>query len=261
MSEYGDPISPEQIEQAVEWVLDLRRTVPERSLDVDVREAVARTICACVLGIEDDVEHHLSGTHAGILEEVRREVEVRLAAARAQAQDNRVDEASKQSFPASDPPAWIWQRPAHPRQEEKNMVVRTSAAEWRGGVPDGAGSVSLGSGLFEGLYSFGSRFEKDAGTNPEELLGAAHASCFSMALSLLLTKVGHKPKQIKTVAKVRVEPTADGFAITHIELVTEGDVPGLDASAFSAQAEAAKKTCPVSKALAGVDISLTANLL
>lgn len=141
------------------------------------------------------------------------------------------------------------------------MVVRTSAAEWHGGVPDGGGSVSLGSGLFEGPYSFGSRFEENPGTNPEELLGAAHASCFSMALSLLLTKAGHKPRQIRTVAKVRIEPTGDGFAINHIELVTEGDVPGLEASVFSAQAEAAKKSCPVSKALAGVEIGLTASLL
>jgi osmotically inducible protein OsmC len=258
MSEYGDPISPEQIEQAIERLLFLRRSAPERSLDEDVREAVAQTICACVLGIEDDVEHHLSGTHAGVLEKVRREAQLRLAAVRAQ--DNRVDEASKDSFPASDPPGWIWQRPAHPQQKETDMIERTSAAEWHGGVPDGGGSVSLGSGLFEGPYSFGSRFEEHPGTNPEELLGAAHASCFSMALSLLLTKAGHKPRQISTVAKVRMERIGEGFAINHIELLTEADVPGLEASAFSAQAEAAKKSCPVSKALAGVEISLTANL-
>jgi hypothetical protein len=116
MSEYGDPISPAQIELAVEKALELRRTAPERSLDDHVRDAVAQTICACVLGIEDDLEHHLSGTHAGIMEEVRRQVEPRLAAA--QAKDNPVDEASEESFPASDPPAWIWERPSHRQQEE-----------------------------------------------------------------------------------------------------------------------------------------------
>lgn len=140
------------------------------------------------------------------------------------------------------------------------MVVRTSTAEWHGRVPDGAGCVSLGSGAFEGPYSFGSRFEGEAGTNPEELLGAAHASCFSMALSLLLTKAGYTPTQIRTMAKVRIERSGNGFAITHIGLVTEGDVPGLDARTFSAHAEVAKRSCPVSKALAGVDISLTASL-
>lgn len=140
------------------------------------------------------------------------------------------------------------------------MVTRTSEAEWHGRVQDGDGSVSLGSGAFHGAYSFGSRFEEGAGTNPEELLGAAHASCFSMALSLLLTEAGYTPKRIKTSAAVRIERSGDSFAITRIDLVTEGDVPELDAETFSTHAEAAKSGCPVSKALAGVEITLAANL-
>jgi len=141
------------------------------------------------------------------------------------------------------------------------MVMRTAAAEWRGRVRDGGGTVSLGSGAFEGPYSFGSRFEEEPGTNPEELLGAAHASCFSMALSLLLTEAGYTPTRIRTVARVTIERSGDGFAITHIELVTEAEVPGIDAAAFSGHAEAARSSCPVSKALAAVDISLSAALL
>lgn len=141
------------------------------------------------------------------------------------------------------------------------MVVRTSTAEWHGRVQSGGGCVSLGSGAFEGPYSFGSRFEEELGTNPEELLAAAHASCFSMALSLLLTEAGYTPTRIRTLARVSIERSGNGFGITHIGLETEGDVPGLDSKGFAAQAEAAKATCPVSKALAGVEVSLTASLV
>jgi osmotically inducible protein OsmC len=140
------------------------------------------------------------------------------------------------------------------------MPARTASAEWRGSLMEGTGTVRVGSGTFEGPYDFRSRFGDGKGTNPEELIGAAHAGCFSMALSNILGQAGTPPEFVRTTANVHLEKVADAFAISRIELSTEGRVPGLDEAAFKAHAETAKKNCPVSKALAGVDISLTARL-
>lgn len=141
------------------------------------------------------------------------------------------------------------------------MTMRQSDAEWRGDLAKGSGTMRLGSGAFEGSYSFPSRFENGTGTNPEELIAAAHAGCFSMALSHGLSQAGHAPTRVHTTAKVHLEKSGGGFAITRIELDCEAEVPGLDAAAFQQQAEGAKANCPVSKALAGTSISLTARLV
>lgn len=141
------------------------------------------------------------------------------------------------------------------------MAVRTAEAEWKGGLRDGRGTMKLGSGAFEGSYSFGTRFEETPGTNPEELIGAAHAGCFSMAFSAGLGKAGFAPKRIHTTAKVFLEKVGEGFGITKIELNTEAEVPGIDPATFQAQAEAAKKGCPISRALAVPSIVLNAKLV
>jgi len=141
------------------------------------------------------------------------------------------------------------------------MAVRTSEAEWQGTLREGKGTMKLGSGAFEGAYSFPSRFESGQGTNPEELIGAAHAGCFSMALSGVLVKAGFKPRRIHTQAKVHLDPDDGGFAITRIELDSEAEIPDIDDATFQEQAEAAKQGCPVSKALTGAEISLNAKLL
>src|SRR6516165_330658 len=133
------------------------------------------------------------------------------------------------------------------------MVIRTSDAEWQGDLKSGTGKVRLGSGAFEGQYSYNSRFAEGVGTNPEELIAAAHAGCFSMALSAALTQAGHPPARIHTVAKVHFGPVEGGFAISRIDLATEGSVPGIDAAAFDKFAAGAKANCPVSKALAAVE--------
>jgi lipoyl-dependent peroxiredoxin len=141
------------------------------------------------------------------------------------------------------------------------MPIRNAEAEWFGKVTDGKGHMKLGSGAFDGPYSFRSRMEDGAGTNPEELIGAAHAGCFSMALSAILTQAGLTPTRIHTKAAVRFEKLPDGFSITGIELTTEGEIPGIDQPTFQQHAETAKKNCPVSKALTGTQITLKATLL
>lgn len=141
------------------------------------------------------------------------------------------------------------------------MPVRKAEAVWEGNLIKGKGKMKLGSGAFEGAYSFASRFEEGTGTNPEELIGAAHAGCFSMALSLFLERAGFIPERIHTNARVHIDKVGEGFKITTIELQTEAKVPGMDEKRFLEQAEAAKKGCPVSQALAGTDIKLSAKLM
>ncbi len=141
------------------------------------------------------------------------------------------------------------------------MVERTANAEWKGGLQSGAGTLKLGSGAYEGAYSFKSRFAEGTGTNPEELIGAAHAGCFSMAFAAGLEKAGFPATSVRTSAKVTFEKVGDGFAITRIALDTEGNVPGIDEARFRDEAESAKRNCPVSKALAATQITLNARLV
>lgn len=141
------------------------------------------------------------------------------------------------------------------------MPVRTAKAIWEGDLARGKGTVELGSGSYRGAYSFASRFESGTGTNPEELIGAAHAGCFSMALSGMLGKAGYAPKKIETAARVHIDKVDEGFKITKIELHLEAEIPGIDRAKFLEHAEAAKKGCPVSRALTGTEIVLDAKLL
>ena len=142
------------------------------------------------------------------------------------------------------------------------MAARTANALWEGSVREGRGQMSLGSGAFEGAYSFTSRFEEgENGTNPEELVAAAHAGCFSMQLSLVLGEDGNEPESIQTQAKVTLRQLDAGPTITKIALVTRARVPGLDDAGFQKAAEAAKEGCLISRALAGVEeITLDATL-
>jgi len=138
------------------------------------------------------------------------------------------------------------------------MPVRKAEAEWKGNLTEGKGNLKLGSGAFEGEYSFASRFNEEgtAATNPEELIGAAHAGCFTMALDGALTRAGHNPTRLHTTASVRLDKVGEGFGITKITLELEGEVPDLSREEFEKFAHTAKENCPVSKALAGTEIEL-----
>jgi osmotically inducible protein OsmC len=140
------------------------------------------------------------------------------------------------------------------------MPTRKAHARWEGTIKEGKGTVDFGNGLFKGAYSFASRFEDGAGTNPEELLGAAHASCFAMALSLALGQAGFKPEYVEASAHVTVGPQGGGFKITKSHIVCEARVAGIDQATFAQHAETAKANCPVSQALAGTEITLEAKL-
>jgi osmotically inducible protein OsmC len=142
------------------------------------------------------------------------------------------------------------------------MPKRTASAVWKGSLQEGAGTMKVASGAYEGPYSFQSRFEEGDGTNPEELIAGAHAGCFSMALSGELGRAGHEPESVETTATVHLDKGESGFGITRIELDTRARVPGIEADEFKRLAEVAKQNCPVSRALAAVEtIELYAELV
>lgn len=140
------------------------------------------------------------------------------------------------------------------------MPTRNAEARWEGSLSDGKGTMRSATGAIDGAYSSSSRFEDGSGTNPEELLAAAHAGCYSMALANELGKEGHVPDSVETTAKVHLEKGDDGFSIPKVELVTTATVSGIDDHAFQQIAEATSKACPVSKVLAGAEITLEATL-
>jgi len=141
------------------------------------------------------------------------------------------------------------------------MPIRTASARWQGNLTEGSGTIRTGQGGYEGNYSFKSRFEEGEGTNPEELIGAAHAGCFSMALSKGLSDAGFTPNSVETTARVHLDRTEAGMTITRIALETVADVPGIDEAQFTKLAEAAKAGCPISRLLSpGAEITLTARL-
>ena len=140
------------------------------------------------------------------------------------------------------------------------MPVRKAEAIWEGTLQDGKGTMKMASGAYEGPYSFSSRFEDGTGTNPEELIAAAHAGCFSMKLSGELGKAGFPPEKVETRAEISLEKGEAGFSITKSHLVTTASVPGIDQATFDEIAEGAKANCPVSQVLKGAEITLDATL-
>lgn len=141
------------------------------------------------------------------------------------------------------------------------MLKRSASAEWKGTIMEGSGTFSVQSGKVGGVYSVPTRFADAEGTNPEELIGAAHASCFSMALSAGLSRAGFKPTSIRTTAVVHIAKYEGGWNIDKIALSTEAEIPDIDEKTFLEQAQGAKKGCPISKALAGPEITLEAKLV
>jgi lipoyl-dependent peroxiredoxin len=142
------------------------------------------------------------------------------------------------------------------------MTARNGSAEWRGNLESGSGTVTVGNGVFEGAYSYTSRFAEGEGTNPEQLIAAAHAACFTMALSNILSTAGHAPESVRTNARVQLRNIDGAPTLTRIDLETEGHVAGVDQQQFQGYADQAKATCPVSRALAGIpEIVLAAKLV
>jgi len=141
------------------------------------------------------------------------------------------------------------------------MPVRKAEAQWNGTLLEGNGHMKMATGSYDGPFTFKSRMEDGTGTNPEELIAAAHAGCFSMAFSAGLGKAGFSPKRVHTTASVHFDKVEAGFAITSIDLETEAEIPGIDETKFQEMAQGAKAGCPVSKALAGTTINLKATLL
>jgi lipoyl-dependent peroxiredoxin len=141
------------------------------------------------------------------------------------------------------------------------MPIRTATAQWQGNLTEGSGTIKTGKGGIQGNYSFKSRFEEGEGTNPEELIAAAHSGCFSMAFSRALSDAGFTPTSVETVAKVHLDKTDAGMTVTRIDLETQGDVPGVDEGTFQKIAEDAKANCPISRLLSpGAEITLSAKL-